>query len=75
MKLLGEPLTETTCPGQLVATCMSCLTMGGPGKECGNKKLPPMERILERSKGERRQMPVHMSYQPPRTLLPVIHLV
>ena len=27
---------------------------GGPGKECGINKLPPTERIQQRSKGERR---------------------
>ena len=40
--------------GTIVTTCMSYLTTGGPGKECGTNKLPPTGRIQERSKGERR---------------------
>ena len=61
-------------PGMIVATCMSYLTTGGPGKEHGTNKLPPTGRIRERSKGERIQTPVRMSYQPPRILLAGIHL-
>ena len=60
MKLFGEPLTETTCPGQAPQepdTHMSYLTAGDLGKECGTNKLPPTGRILERSKRERRLQP------------------
>ena len=57
--------------GLRITTCMSYLTTGGPGKELGTNKLPPTGRIQQRSGGERR---LHMSYQPPRILLPEIHL-
>ena len=59
--MLGEALTETARPGQMVTIvtiCMSYLTTGGPGKERGTDKLPPTRRIRERSKGERRHQPI-----------------
>ena len=45
-------------PGKIVATCMSYFTTGGPGKERGTNKLPPMGRIRERSKGEKRHQSI-----------------
>ena len=44
--------------GKTVATCMSYLTTGDPGKEQGTNKLPPTGRIREGSKGERRHRSV-----------------
>ena len=67
---------DWTCPlwaGKTVATCMNYLTTGGPGKELGIAKLPPTGRNLGKVK-RREEMPVHTSYQPPRILLPGIHL-
>ena len=71
--LLGEPLTETTHPGQItiVTTCISYLTTEGPGKGHGTNKLPPTGRIQKRSKGE---ISVQMSHQPSRILLVGVHL-
>ena len=52
-------------PDRIVTTCMSYLTTGGPGKECGTNKLLASGGIQERSKG---------SHRPPRILVG-IHLV
>ena len=52
-------------PDRIVITCMSYLTTGGPGKECGTNKLLASGGIQERSKG---------SHRPPRILVG-IHLV
>ena len=40
--------------GTTVITCISYLTTGSSGKECGTNKLPPTGRIWERSKEQRR---------------------
>ena len=42
-------------PGKIVATCMYHLRTGGHGKEHRTKKLPPIGKMCERSKGERRR--------------------
>ena len=62
MDLLRGTLTETTPhphpqllqPGKIVATCMNHLRTEGHGKEHRTKKLPPMGKICERPKGDRR---------------------
>ena len=62
MDLLRGTLTETTPhphpqllqPGKIVATCMNHLRTEGHGKEHRTKKLPPMGKICQRPKGERR---------------------
>lgn len=41
-------------PDLRVTTCVSYLTMGGPSKECRTNKIPPIGRIWEKSKSERR---------------------
>ena len=57
----------------MVTTCLSYLTTRGPGKEHRTNRLPSTGRTQERSKGAE-EMPVHMSYEPPRILLTGIHL-
>ena len=42
----------------VVTICMSYLTTGDPGKEWGTNKLPPMGRIQERSKREKRRQSI-----------------
>ena len=42
-------------PDKIIVTCMSYLTIGGPGKECRTNKPLPIGRIPERSKAERSQ--------------------
>ena len=59
-------------PGTLASTCMRSLLTGGPGKEHGAGKLPTNCKNLGKVK-RRGEMPVHMSYQPPRILLVGIH--
>ena len=53
--------------GKRVATCMSCLTAGGPGKEHWTKKLPRVRRTPERSKerGDARPYVLPASQNPP----------
>ena len=71
--LLGES-TDQNCPlwpDPIITTCMSYLTIGGPGKECRTNKLPPTRRIRERSKGDRR----HQYICSPRILLAGINFV
>ena len=41
-------------PGTIVTICMRGFITGGPDKEQGTNKLPPTERIQERSKGDTR---------------------
>ena len=60
-------------PGKIVATFMSYLRTGGPGKEHRTNKLPPTRRTQERSK-RREEMPARTSYPPPRILLTRINL-
>lgn len=49
--------------------------MGGPGKECGTNKLPPMAGIWERSKrGKRRHQSTCLPASQ-RILLGGIHLI
>ena len=45
--LLGEAHghNHPPWPGTLVATCMSCLMTGGPGKKHGTNKAPPNGRF------------------------------
>ena len=60
MDSLRGTLTEITHPtphaqpGKIVASCMNHLRIGGPGKDHRTNKLPPMGKLCERSKGERR---------------------
>ena len=39
-------------PGTIVTICMSCFTIGGPGKEHRTNKPPPTRRVRERAKGD-----------------------
>jgi len=48
---------------------MSYLTTGGPGKEDGTNKLPPVGRIQERSKGEKRHQSICPIHLPESSLL------
>ena len=61
-----------TWPGKIVATCMSYLTTGGPGNKQNWQAITNRKNLGKVKRRE--EMPVHMSYQPPRILLTGIHL-
>ena len=48
----GSTLTETAHPDRAPQSLFARFTTGGPGKEHGNNKPPPTERVQERSKGD-----------------------
>ena len=52
MPVLGETLTETTHPGNIIFSSVSYFIAGSPGKEPRTNKLPPTRRIREKSKGD-----------------------
>ena len=73
LRVLGEVLTETAHPSQASQQPFACIIWWGEVL-VRNTELASHHQLEEFGKGQK-DTPVHMSYQPPRILLPGTHLV